>query len=244
MEQVLRPRAAMPPEEIPEGKKGLLWGQFAPWPYLFSSHGFLRTMYAIFFSCARADDVVLPEDADPVLAHYVGRLRELGRDLETRLEECLRPEVRQKRWRGVLRRQWAEQRMLKILCEDTPPDKVIIGWGEASCRGAMRFRELAVRHGINVVPIDEANTSKRCSACLQELKGFRQRGRFRTYDRRWCRIRACPRVARDRDVNASINILRLLIDELTGTPCHSTFKKRPLGGRYGACEYACGTSRG
>ena len=204
----------------------------------------IRSLKLCALFCVKTDDFVLPEDADPVLAHYVGRLRELGRDLETRLEECLRPEVRQKRWRGVLRRQWAEQRVLKILCKDTPPDKVIIGWGEASCRGPMQFRKLAIRHGINVVPIDEANTSKRCSAWLQELKGFRQNGRFRTYDRRWCSNKACPRVAWDRDVNASINILRLLIDELTGTPRHSAFRKRPPGGHCGACKCACGTSGG
>ena len=189
----------------------------------------IRSLKLCAFFCVKTDDFVLPEDADPVLAHYVERLRAFGGDVEQRLEECLRPEVRQRRWRGVLRRQWAEQQVIKMLCDKTPPEKVIIGWGAAFCRGSMQFLDLAIRHGISVVKIDEANTSKKCSACLRELKGFPQKGKVRTYDRRWCSNKACPRVAWDRDVNASINILRLLVDRLTGKRRHSAFQKSTPG---------------
>ena len=205
-----------------------------------------------------------------MLAEYGRRLWEFGQTLDVRMAECLRPEVRQQRWRATVRRQQAEDKVLRMICRDHPPEKVITGWGSAFCRGSTQLRDLAVQRGVKVVLVDEYNTSKLCSACLSRLEGFphrrrrdstgggeeavrrttdnrrgkrggsapsRQRRRRRylaqrgqTYERRWCRNEECPRVAWDRDVNASINILRLLVDMLLGRPRNPAFC-RPTAGK-------------
>ena len=38
----------------------------------------------------------------------------------------------------------------------------------------MQLRELAIRHGVHVVLVDEYKTSRLCSACFGELEGFPQ----------------------------------------------------------------------
>lgn len=113
------------------------------------------------------------------------------------------------------------------------PD-VLVGYGDWSCRPNIRghapvpvkgFRN-ALKKRARLVSIDEFRTSKLCSSCRQplDLAAYPhqdENGRFDMKETRnvlHCATSDCNATFWDRDVNAAINMLRLLQNEVAGHP--------------------------
>lgn len=86
------------------------------------AHGTSLSEHSCSLSCAHAP--TLPTPGSPQLKHYSDRLWQFGRDVKQRLAECLRPEVRRRRWEAAQRRQRAELKVLKMICRGHPPEQV------------------------------------------------------------------------------------------------------------------------
>lgn len=137
---------------------------------------------------------------------------------------------------GFINKRKSEQRMLMRFREMFgSPEEVIIGFGDfeqASHRKyhepikGCGFRTLFRKAGYQVYLVDEFRTSCRCSACEGETSTFRKCVNPRPWRRSvqpivirhgLVKCKTCARLW-NRDTNASRNIYKIMINELSGLP--------------------------
>ena len=112
------------------------------------------------------------EIEDATYRHHVDRQRAFFRRLPKVFKRAMFLKTLQRRFHKSIARKQAEQRVVRLLCGDHPPEKTIVGWGDAKVVGTKQLRDAAIRAGVLVVPINEFHTSKLCSGCHRELKSF------------------------------------------------------------------------
>ena len=151
------------------------------------------------------------------LRHLGGRLVEVLAHYGTRQQ-------RQRRWRGHVQRQQAmHQAMQQLIGHGRDPKSVVVAWGSASAgRGSvisrgwgfpsLEFHNYMRYHGAEVRLVDEFRTSRCCSRCCtaEDVNKFRTSDGDEPHALRRCQ--ACRRLW-NRDSNASLNMLRILLWE-------------------------------
>jgi hypothetical protein len=116
--------------------------------------------------------------------------------------------------------------MCKALVNDK---KTVVGFGDWSNqdspvlkkpKGPVKaFKECLKRHA-TVIDIDEYKTSKTCSCCHEKVE------KTKVYTVLRCGNTLCKRNLVNRDLNAALNILCLVVNQIEGRPRPNCFMRK------------------